>query len=135
MPTTTVIVNGGKAICANRMLGSGTEPKYAHWGTTSGVTAAATQTALDGPGTEARVAGVSDRTTASGSSVTNDSYRVVAAIVADGAKTIYNAGLFDAAGTGSPPSGGTLFMKSSFDAINLGAAGEGVQLTFLARFT
>jgi hypothetical protein len=135
--TVTVITNDGRKIAANRMLGLGTEPKYGHWGlNTAATTAAVTDTALANPATEARVAGVTDRTTASGSSVTNDSYRVTVALVADGAKAIKEFGLFDTAGTGSPPTSatGTMHLRSTFDVINLGGAGEGIQFVALHRF-
>lgn len=115
------------------MLGSGTEPKYGGWGTGAG-TAAVADTGLFTAATEARVAGTSSRVTAPGSSVTNDAYQVVVSIVADAAKTITNFGLWDAAGTGSPPTGGNLHLHSSFDGIPLGAAGEGISFTAIHRF-
>lgn len=129
----TFIVSGGKALLANRVLGLGAEPKFAGWGTGAG-TATAVDTDLFTPATESRVSGTSSRVTTSGSSVSNDTYQVVATITADATKTITNAGLWDAAGSGSPPTGGGLFLKGDFPGIALNAA-EGIVFTFQARFT
>ena len=80
----TLLVNAGKAIVTNRIKGSGTEPLNAAWGTGAGTTAAADTTLF----TEAtpRAAGTSTQTT---TSVTNDTYQVVATITAGGALATY----------------------------------------------
>jgi hypothetical protein len=79
------------------MIGAGTEPKFVAWGTGVG-TAAVGDTTLFTEASEARTNGTSSRVT---TSQTNDTYRVVGAITADGSKTITNAGTFDAASTGN----------------------------------
>ncbi|MFH1183922.1 MAG: hypothetical protein V1755_02640 [Chloroflexota bacterium] len=109
-------VDGGLAITTNRLLGSGTEPKYLHWGT--GTTAAANgDTALETPRNEARVDGTSSQET---TNTTGDTYQVTGTLTAAGtAAAITELGLFDGAGTGTPPTGANLFLRGTFDVINL----------------
>lgn len=118
----TVVVQGGRAIIANRILGQGTTPNFAHWGSGAG-TAAVGDTGLFTPESEARVPGDASRVTGPAPNVPNDTFQVIATITAAAPKVITNAGLFDAS------SGGTLFMKGDFPGITL-AQGEGIQLTF-----
>lgn len=113
-----VITHGGKAIVTARLMGLGTEPKFIGWGTGAGV-AAATDTDLFVPGTEARVNGTSSRIT---TNVPNDTHLVVGLLTADANKTITNVGLFEALAAG------TLFGKSDFPGIPLNG-GDGVQWT------
>jgi hypothetical protein len=121
----TLIVNGGKALTANRVLGSGTEPKYVAWGTGAG-TAGATDTSLFTESTEeARTNGTSSRVT---TTVTNDTYQVVGTItVATSNKTITNVGLFDAVTTGN------LWFKSDFTGLAL-LIGDAIQFTIRVAF-
>lgn len=120
----TVFTNAGKAIVTNKLKAAGTEPNYVAWGTGAGVSAAA-DTTLFIEASEARVAGTSSRVT---TTVTNDTYQVVGTLTADGAKTITNAGLFDAATVGN------LFMKTDFTGVAL-ALGESIQLTLSVAFS
>lgn len=91
--------------------------KYVGWGT--GTNAAAHgDTALQTPAAPARTAGTQSQQQ---TTVANDTYRVVAAITAGGTLAITELGIFDAAGTGSPPTGGNLFLREQFDALNLAA--------------
>ena len=119
----TVLTNAGKAIVTNRIKGSGTEPLNAAWGTGAG-TAAITDTTLF---TEAspRAAGTSTQQT---TTVTNDTYQVVATITAAGTLAVTNAGLFDALTSGN------LFVKGDFSTINL-ASGDSIQFTFRTQFS
>lgn len=119
----TVITNTGLGIVTNRLKGSGTEPNYVAWGTGAG-TADVTDTTLFTEASESRVAGASTRET---TAVTSDTYQVVGTITADSAKTITNAGLFDAATTGG------LFLKGDFTGVALDT-GESIQFTFKAQF-
>jgi len=84
------------------------------WGTGAG-TAAKGDTTLFTEASEARVAVVASQPTA-------DKNQWVATITADGAKTITNAGLFDAA------SGGNLIVKGDFTGIVL-ALGDKIEFT------
>ena len=120
----TVLANAGRAIITNRIKGSGTEPVYQAWGTGAG-TSDVTDTTLFTEAAEARVSGTSSRVT---TSVTNDTYQVVATIVSASDQTITNEGLFDAS------SAGNLFMKSDFTGVVL-ATGESIQFTNKVQFT
>jgi hypothetical protein len=126
----TVLTSAGKAIVTARIKGSGTEPVYAGWGTGAG-TSAVGDTNLFTPSNEARVAGTSSQQT---TTVTNDTYQVVATITSSSTQTITNAGLFDAAGTGTPPSGGNLFIHGDFSGVALNN-GDSIQFTFKLQFT
>lgn len=116
-----VFANTGKAITTNRVKNGATgatEPNYVAWGTGAG-TSAATDTTLFIEASEARVAGTSTQQT---TTTTNDAYQVVGTITADAAKTITNAGLFDAA------TAGNLYVKGDFTGIVL-ALNDSIQFT------
>ena len=84
------------------------------WGTGAG-TAAKGDTDLFTPATEARVTTTKTQPVA-------DKLQWVGTITANGTKTITNAGLFNGAGTGSPPSGATLIVHGDHtgQAVNSG---------------
>jgi hypothetical protein len=121
----TLLVNGGKAIVTNRILGSGTEPKFIAWGTGAGTTAAADTTLFTETGT--RATGTSTQQT---TSTTNDTYQVVGTLTAGGTLAITNAGTFDVVTSSS----GNLFVKGDFSTINL-ASGDSIQFTFKTQFS
>jgi hypothetical protein len=124
----SVIVNGGQAIVTNRMIGSGTEPKFVMWGTGAG-TAAITDTTLFTETTdEARTTGTSSRVT---TTVTSDTYQVVGTItVATTGKTITNVGLFDVVTASS----GNLYFKSDFTGLAL-LVGDSITFTIKVKFS
>jgi len=119
----SVLTNRGKEIIVDRIMGSGTEPKYIGWGTGAG-TAAATDTTLF---TEAdsRATGTSSKVT---TTTTNDTYQVVGTITAGSNETITNVGLFDAS------SAGNLFVKSDFTGLALNS-GDAIQFTIKTKFS
>lgn len=127
IPAATVITNAGQAIVTNRMIGSGTEPKFVMWGTGAG-TAAVTDTTLFTETTdEARTTGTSTRVT---TTVTNDTYQVVGTItVATAGKTITNVGLFDVVTSVS----GNLYFKSDFTGLALSVA-DSITFTIKVKF-
>lgn len=126
----TFVVNNGVGIITNRLKGAGTEPLNVGWGTGAGTTAKA-DTSLFTEALVTLAAGGTDHTagtsTQQTTTVTNDTYQVVATRTATGAGTVTNAGLFDAA------SGGTLFLKGDFTGIGL-ASGDSVLFTIRAVF-
>jgi hypothetical protein len=119
----TLLVNAGKAIVTNRIIGSGTAPQFVAWGTGAGTAAATDTTLFTETGT--RTSGTQTQQT---TSVTNDTYQVVGTLTAGGALAITNAGLFDAATVGN------LFVKGDFTTINL-ATGDSIQFTFKTQFS
>lgn len=88
--------------------------KYVGWGTGSGQ--AATDSDLAAAAAEDRTDGVDSQQT---TNTTGDTFRVVATITATGARAITEVGIFDAAGSGNPPSGGNLGIYGDFSVINL----------------
>jgi len=117
-----VLTNAGKAINAGRMIGSTpsqAEPKRVGWGTGAGVAAAA-DAALFTEAAEARVSGTSSLQT---TAVANDTYQLVATIVAAAGRAITNAGNFDASAAGN------LHMHADFAVVNLNA-GDSITFTF-----
>ena len=129
----SLVPSVGKAIISGRMFGATptqTEPRYLGWGTGAGAGAAGS-TDLSTPAAEARTAGTSSQVT---TSVTNDTHQVVGTITATGAKTITNVGIFDAAGSGSPPSGGVLY--AVFDGLSQALnSGDSIQFTAKVQFS
>ena len=123
----------GKAVISGRMFGatpSQAEPHFIGWGT--GATAgSAASTDLSTPAAEARASGVSSQFT---TTAANDTHQIVGTITATGAKTITNVGVFDAAGSGSPPAGGVLY--AIFDGLSQALnSGDSIQLTCRIQFT
>lgn len=122
MPT---LQNGGKDILTNRLIGSGTEPKFIGWGT-GGTAEGATQTALVTEVTDtARATGTSSRVT---TTTTNDSYQVVGTITATTTRAITEAAMFDAV------TAGNMFVRALFTVINL-LTGDSIQFTFKVVFS
>ena len=124
MADTGKVTNIGLGIITG-LLASSTH-KYVHWGT--GATAAdATQTALVTPSSdETRASGAQSQVT---TSVTNDTYQVVATLTcASTAKAITEVGVFSA------DTGGSMYSRNTFDAINL-AVGDSIQFTIKSQYT
>ena len=129
----SLVPSVGKAVISGRMFGATptqTEPHFVGWGTGAGAGAAGS-TDLSTPATEARATGTSSQFT---TTVTNDTHQVVGTLTANANKTITNVGIFDAAGTGSPPSGGVLY--AIFDGLSQALnSGDSIQLTARVQFT
>lgn len=125
--------NAGKAVISGRMIGATptqAEPHFLGWGTGAGA-GSSSSTDLSTPATEARVSGTSTQVT---TTATNDTHQVVGTITASGAKTITNVGIFDAAGSGSPPSGGVLY--AIFDGLSQALnSGDSIQFTAKVQFS
>lgn len=99
-------------------------PLYAGWGTGSGQTAASTT--LAAAANESRATGTSSQQT---TNTTSDTYRVVATITAGADRAITEAALFDAAGSGNPPTGGNMDIYGDFSVINV-PSGSSITFTF-----
>src|SRR5690349_8735480 len=119
------VQNAGLDIITAALHAYASRPRYLGWGTGSGQ--AVTDTDLDSQtGTnEARVAGTSSQQT---TNTANDTYRVTGTISAGGARAITELGVFDAAGAGTPPSGGNMGLYGDFSVINL-ATGDSIAFT------
>lgn len=103
---------------------------WVQWGTGTGAAKSANVVTTTST-TEARVATTATQQT---SSVTNDQMRNTATITAAGARAITEVGLFDAAGAGSPPTGGNMDVYGDFTVINL-ASGDSIAFTVNVTFS
>lgn len=129
--TATVVTNKGKAIFADRVRttpGTYTNaPKQCAMGvgaTGAARTAAAGDTALSSE-VETRVAGTESTVT---TTQTGDTYQVVGTITATAARSVDEAGLFDAATVGN------MFTSATFAVVSL-ANGDSLQFTWKAQLT
>lgn len=127
---TARVQNSGLANLTAAWVAYTSLPKYLQWGTGSGANAAAT-TVTTTSTTEARTTGSASQTT---TTVTNDTYQVVGTITAAGTRAITEVGVFDAAGSGSPPTGGLMDIYGDFSVINL-SSGDAIAFTVKVAFT
>jgi len=105
-------------------------PKYLQWGTGSGAAKTANVVTTTST-TEARTNGTASQVT---TTVTNDTYQVIGTITALGTRAVTEVGVFDAAGSGSPPTGGNMCIYGDFSVINLGT-GDSIQFTVKVAFS
>lgn len=135
MADAAFVINNGKAITAARHVGSTpsqTEPKWIQWGTgtstalvsDTGLQSTATTTEARTVGTIAAVAGAQG----------NSKVQVTGTVTAAGARTIAEVALFDALGSGSPPTGGNCWFHASHGSTVL-ASGESIAYTCTVDFT
>lgn len=99
--------------------------RYLQWGVGSGQSATSTALASTSGTTESRVEGTTSQQT---TNTTDDTYQVTGTITAAGSRVITEVGVFDAAGSGSPPTGGNMGIYGDFSTINL-AAGDSITFT------
>jgi hypothetical protein len=125
MAASTGIPTVGKALLANRIIGSGTEPKYIAVGTgTATVVAGDTALATE---VDSRVSGSSSRTTTTS---TNDTYTVTGTFTCGAtARVITECGLFDAS------TAGTLFLRSVLTNSASLVNGDQIAFTFNVQVT
>ncbi|KQV83244.1 hypothetical protein [Rhizobium sp. Root1220] len=103
---------------------------WLQWGTGS----AAAQTAnvvTTTSTTEARAAATPAQGT---TTVTNDKITFTGTLTAAGTRAITEVGVFDAVGSGSPPTGGNMDVYGDFSAINL-ASGDSIAFTINVTFS
>ena len=103
--------------------------RHLQWGTGSGQDAADNALADTTGTTEARTGGTMSAQT---ETTTGDTIQVVGTITAEGELTITEVGVFDTAGSGSPPTGGNMIAYNDFSAIDLMSADS---ITFTVKIT
>lgn len=128
----TVFSNAGKQWVVDKIqdagtghgiVGAGAIAKWVGWGTGAGTTSVA-DTTLFLEASEARINGTpSTQTTDSA----NDTYQVLATMIANGSKDITNAAVFDNA------TGGTMLIKGDFAAIPV-IINDTIDFTFKLNF-
>ncbi len=101
-----------------------TKAEYVGWGTGATVPTKS-GTDISTAATEARVLCTTSKT----GSLATAKYQAVGTITANGTKTITNAGLFTTAGSGSPPTGGSLIVWGDHTGVVL-AINDQIQYTF-----
>jgi hypothetical protein len=104
--------------------------RWLQWGTGSAAAASANVVTTTTT-TEARVATVNAQGT---TSVTNDKITYTGTITAAGTRAITEVGVFSAAGSGSPPTGGDMHVYGDFTVINL-ASGDSIAFTVNVTFS
>jgi len=123
----TVVTNTGKGLITARFLAAAAALSFfIGWGTGAG-TAAATDTTLFTEQLETgnrAAATVSQVTT----TTTNDTAQFVGTLTAGGARSITNAGVFDASTSGN------LLMKGDFSSVSL-ATGDSIAFTMKIQFS
>lgn len=124
------IQNNGLANLTAAWFAYASVPKYIQWGTGSGAAATANVVTTTST-TEARTNGTASQVT---TTVTNDTYQVTGTITAAGTRAITEVGLFDAAGSGSPPTGGNMCVYGDFSVVNL-ATNDSIAFTIKVAFT
>lgn len=103
---------------------------WLQWGTGSGASASANAVTTTST-SEARTAAAMSQVT---TTVTNDTMQATGTITAAGARAITEVGLFDAAGAGSPPTGGNMDVYGDFAVINL-STGDSIAFTVKVAFS
>ena len=103
---------------------------FLQWGTGSGAAATANVVTTTGT-TEGRTTATAAQGT---TTVTNDNMTLTGTITALGTPTITEVGVFDAAGTGGPPTGGNMDVYGDFAGITL-AVGDSIAFTIKVTFS
>lgn len=103
---------------------------WLQWGTGSAAAKTAT-TVTTTTTTEARVSATAAQGT---TTVTNDKVVFTGTITAAGARSITEVGVFDAVGSGSPPTGGLMDVYGDFTSIGL-ASGDSIAFTINVTFS
>ena len=122
--------NSGLANVTAALHAYASRPLFIQWGTGSGAAASATAVTTTST-TEDRATGTSSQQT---TTVTNDTYRVVGTVTAANTRAITEVGVFDAAGSGNPPTGGNMCIYGDFSVVNL-ASGESITFTIDTKFS
>lgn len=126
----SIFTNTGRAAAAAALVAANTT-KYLQWGVGSGQTASSTALANTTGTTESRVTGTMSSVTVT---TTNDTAQIVGTLTAAGSRAITEVGVFDAAGSGSPPTGGNMNLYGDFSVINL-ASGDSISFTIKLTFS
>jgi hypothetical protein len=124
------VQNNGLANITAALVAYASIPKYLQWGTGSGAAASANAVTTTTT-TENRTSGTASQQT---TTQTNDTFRVTGTIAAAGNRTITEVGVFDAAGSGSPPTGGNMCLYGDFTGIGL-VSGDSIAFTVNCAFT
>ena len=123
----TFVPNTGLANITAALHNYASRGKYMQWGEGTGQSSTSTAIASAGNTAEDRTDGTSSQVT---TNTSNDTYQVVGTITALTTLAITEMAMFDAAGSGNPPTGGNMTFYGDFSAINLAASDA---ITFTAQ--
>ena len=133
MADSVLVVTSGLTIITTCLVDlAAVAPKHAQWGV--GVTPpAAGDTDLETK-TGCNEARVNDDAAVTTTTLTDDTFSVGALITKAGVgAAITEVGTFNAADAGTPPTGDTMFLRATFDAINL-VVGNSIDFTIDTKF-
>ncbi len=103
---------------------------YLQWGTGTGAAATANVVTTTSTAEDRTLAVAAQGTT----TVTSDKLVLTGTIIATDTRAITEVGAFDAAGSGSPPTGGNMDIYGDFSTINL-ASGDSIAFTINTTFS
>lgn len=126
----SLVTNTGKANISAGWHAYASRARYLQWGVGDSQTASDNDLDDTTGTTEARTAGTTSQQT---TTTSNDTYRVSGTITAAGTRAITELGVFDEAGSSSPPTGGNMGIYGDFDVINL-SAGDSITFTVDVEF-
>ncbi len=127
---TARIQNNGLANLTAAWVAYTSLPKYLQWGTGTGAAASASVVTTTST-TESRTTGTASQVTVN---QTSDTYQVAGTITALGTRALTELGVFDAAGSGNPPTGGLMDIYGDFSVINL-SIGDSIAFTVKVTFS
>lgn len=120
----------GRANVVAALIAYASVPKFIQWGTGTGAATSATAVTA-GTTTESRTSGTTSSQT---TTTTDDTFRVTGTVTAAGTRAITEVGVFDAAGSGNPPTGANMCIYADFSVVNLSSA-ESIAFTIDVKFT
>ena len=103
---------------------------WLQWGTGSSAAASANVVTTTSTTESRTAAGTAQGTT----TITSDKLVLTGTVTAAGSRAITEVGAFDAAGSGSPPTGGNMDVYGDFTVINL-ASGDSIAFTVNVTFS
>lgn len=103
---------------------------YLQWGTGSSAAASANVVTTTTTTESRALASAGQGTT----NVTNDNMTLTATLTAAGSRAVTEIGAFDAAGSGSPPTGGNMDVYADFSVINL-STNDSIAFTIKVTFS
>ena len=120
-----LVVNTGRELTVDALIAlAATAPIYLQWGVSSQAVAGADVDLIDKTGCNE-----TPRATGVDTKVSNYTYRVIGKLTKTlTAAIIRELGTFNAAGTGTPVDGNTMFLRAMFDAISLNV-GNAIEFT------
>lgn len=126
-----LVTNAGLANITAAILAYANRPRYLQWGVGSGQAVTDTDIADKTGTTEARTLATTSQQT---DDVADDTYQAQGTITALNSLAITEVGVFDEAGSGTPPAGGNMTTYGDFGVITLDPA-DSITFTVTTKFS